>query len=344
MDIGRNTLGKAVEQDILSAEQADRLWAFLEASAANAPGFRFIHILYYLGGLMAMGAMSLFMTLGFESFGGWGLLGIAVAYALAGLVLTENFLHQRRLPIPAGITATFVVALIPLAVYGFQVAMGWWADGRVYRDYHLYVDWRWIFMELATLAAGAVMLQRYRLPFLVMPVAATLWYMSMDLTPFLFGQADATWELRKLVSLWSGVVITLLALWVDIRAKGERDFSFWLYIFGVTAFWGGLSLMRSDSELSKFLYFCVNLLLIFCGAALRRRVFAVYGGLGAVGYLGYLSWNVFKDSLVFPFALTLIGLFVIWLGVLWQRREAVIALKLRAFLPTPLRNLADRRR
>ena len=344
MDIGRNTLGQAVEQDILSAEQADRLWDFLEASASGAPGFRFTHILYYLGGLMAIGAMSLFMTLGFESFGGWGLLGIAVAYALAGLLLTENFLHKRRLPILAGITATFVVALIPLAVYGFQVAMGWWADGRVYRDYHVYVDWRWIFMELATLAAGAVMLRRYRLPFLVMPVAATLWYMSMDLTPFLFGQADATWELRKLVSLWSGVVITLIALWVDIRAKGERDFSFWLYIFGVTAFWGGLSLMRSDSELNKFLYFCVNLLLIFCGAALCRRVFTVYGGLGAAGYLGYLSWNVFKDSLVFPFVLTLIGLGVIWLGILWQRREAVIALKLRGFLPTPLRNLADRRR
>lgn len=85
--------------------------------------------------------------------------------------------------------------------------------------------------------------------------------------------------------------------------------------------------------MNKFLYFCVNLLLIFCGAALCRRVFAVYGGLGASGYLGYLSWNVFKDSLVFPFVLTLIGLGVIWLGILWQRREAVIALKLRGFLP-----------
>ncbi|MGE4441753.1 MAG: DUF2157 domain-containing protein [Desulfomicrobium sp.] len=342
MDIGRNTLRQAMEEGILSPEQADRLWDFLEASASNTPGFRFTHILYYLGGLMAMGAMSLFMTLGWESFGGWGLLGIAVAYALAGLALTEHFLRKRRLSVPAGITAAFVVALTPLAVYGFQVAMGWWADGRIYRDYHVHVDWRWIFMELATLASGAIMLLRYRLPFLVMPVAVTLWYMSMDLAPFIFGQADVTWELRKLVSLWSGVVITLIALWIDIRAKGERDFSFWLYIFGVTAFWGGLSLMRSDSELNKFLYFCVNLLLIFCGAALCRRVFAVYGGLGAAGYLGYLSWNVFKDSVVFPFVLTLIGLGVIWLGIVWQRHESVIALRLRRFLPEPLRGPAQR--
>ena len=343
MDVSRNRLRQAVEKGILDAGQAGRLWEFLEASAVDTPGFRFTHILYYLGGLMAIGAMSLFMTLGWESFGGWGLLGIAVAYALAGLLLTENFLHTRRLPIPAGIIATFVVALTPLAIYGFQEAMGWWADGRVYRDYHVYIDWRWIFMELGTLAAGVIMLWRYRLPFLIMPVAATLWYMSMDLTPFIFGQADATWELRKLVSLWSGVVITLVALWFDIRTRSEKDYAFWLYIFGVTAFWGGLSLMRSDSELNKFLYFCVNILLIFCGAALRRRVFAVFGGLGAAGYLGYLSWNVFKDSLLFPFVLTIIGLGVIWLGIIWQRHEKSISLKLQGFLPRPLRDLVARR-
>jgi hypothetical protein len=66
--------------------------------------------------------------------------------------------------------------------------------------------------------------------------------------------------------------------------------------------------------------------------------------LGAAGYLGYLSWHVFKDSLVFPFVLTLIGLGVIWLGILWQRHEAAISLRLKRFLPGPLRILADRGR
>ena len=101
--------------------------------------------------------------------------------------------------------------------------------------------------------------------------------------------------------------------------------------------------MRSDSELNKFLYFCINMLLIFCGAGLRRRVFAVFGGLGAAGYLGYLSWNVFKDSLLFPFALTFIGLGVIWMGIIWQCNENAIAQKLRGFLPQSLRDLVDRR-
>ncbi len=81
------------------------------------------------------------------------------------------------------------------------MALGFWAEGRVYRDYHTLVDWRWMLMELATLATGAALLWRYRLPFMVMPLALTFWYMSMDLTPFLFGAADQSWALRKAVSL-----------------------------------------------------------------------------------------------------------------------------------------------
>ncbi len=233
---------------------------------------------------------------------------------------------------------------MPLAVYGLQVGLGFWAEGFEYRDYHTRIDWRWLLMELATLAVGAVMLWRYRLPFLVMPVAVTLWYMSMDLAPFLAGGEDPDWELRKLVSLWFGLLMIPLAFWVDIRSRHDRDYAFWLYLFGVVAFWGGLSLMKSDSELSKLLYFAINLFLIVLGAVLSRRVFVVFGGLGCAGYLSYLAYDVFKDSLLFPFLLTLIGLGVIYLGFLWQRHEEKIGARLQSWLPEALRELLARRR
>src|SRR5574337_249482 len=207
MELNRRLLKEAVENGLLSEPQADQLWSFLSERGKDTPSFRFTHVLYYLGGLVAIGAMSLFMNLGWERFGGWGLFFIALAYAGVGLWLTEFFLNRSHLPIPAGIMATFAVVLTPLAVYGLQAALGWWAEGKIYREYHTHIDWRWMFMEFATLASGAVMLWRYRLPFLVMPIAVTLWYMSMDLTPFLFGEADATWELRKFVSLWFGLLI-----------------------------------------------------------------------------------------------------------------------------------------
>jgi spore maturation protein SpmA len=52
---------------------------------------------------------------------------------------------------------------------------------------------------------------------------------------------------------------------------------------------------------------------------------------------------VFKDSLLFPFALSLIGLAIIWLGVLWQRREAELTTRMRALLPSAVRELLEAR-
>ncbi|MDY0138056.1 MAG: DUF2157 domain-containing protein, partial [Thiomicrospira sp.] len=321
MELKRTHLNQAAEDGLISHQQADQLWFFLTERSQDTPSFRFAHILYYAGGLIAIGAMSLFMTLGWETFGGWGLFLIALAYGGAGLWLTEFLLNRSKLPIPAGISAAFVVVLTPLAVYGLQVALGWWESGLVYREYHRLIDGRWMVMELATLAVGALMLWRYRLPFLLMPIAVTLWYMSMDLTPWLFNNEDLNWDLRKAVSLWFGLLMLVVAFGVDMQTRQDKDFAYWLYLFGVLAFWGGLSMMNSDSELGKFIYLCINLLLIVVGSILSRRVFTVFGGLGAVGYVGYLAYDVFSDSALFPVVLTIIGFGVVWLGIYWQRNE-----------------------
>jgi hypothetical protein len=41
-------------------------------------------------------------------------------------------------------------------------------------------------------------------------------------------------------------------------------------------------------------------------------------------YLGHLSYKVFRDSMLFPLALSAIGLGVVGLGILWQKREEAI--------------------
>lgn len=348
MRVTRPMLDQAAAAGVIARDQAGALWDFLGRCEDEAPAFRAAHVLYYLGGMIAIGAMTLFMTLGWERFGGGGLLLIAAVYAAVALGLTSWFLARPGLGIPAGITATLAVAMVPLGVYGAQHVLGFWADGpgaTAYRDYHTRIDWRWLFMELATLAAAALALWRYRLPFLVLPLAVTLWYLSMDLTPFLFGgDASAIYSHgRKVVSLVVGALMIVLAFVVDLRADRTKDYAFWLYLFGVLAFWGGLSLMRSNSEWGKFLYCVVNLAMIAVGAALSRRVFAVFGGLGVAGYLGYLSHTVFRDSMLFPVALTAIGLGVIGAGILWQRHEAAIGERMRSWLPAGVRDLVAHR-
>jgi hypothetical protein len=302
-------------------------------------------VLYYLGGMIAIGAMSLFMTLGWNSLGGWGGFVTAVCYGVVALALSHWFLERKHLFIPAGIMATLAVVTVPLAIFAAQTALGYWGADKPYRDYHVFIDGRWIVMELGTLAIGAILLWRYRFPFMLMPIAVTLWYMSMDLVPLLVGnERGYDWETRKFVSMYFGLLTTLLAFWVDLRSRtSSHDYAFWLYLFGVLTFWGGLSMMKSGSELGRLAYFGINVLMIFVGAALGRRVFAVFGGLGVALYLGDISWRLFRDSLVFPFALSLIGIGIIWLGVLWHRREAQWSARLRRFLPAPLRELVEAR-
>jgi hypothetical protein len=157
MKITRKNLDDAVAENIITDEQAARLHDFLKGAPDVGPVFNFTNVLYYLGGLIAIGAMTLFMNLGWESFGGWGIFFISLAYAGVGLKLASGF-RRKGYAIPAGICATFVVALTPLAIYGLQQALGLWPDESVYREYHRYIKWHWIYMELATLVVGLLII------------------------------------------------------------------------------------------------------------------------------------------------------------------------------------------
>lgn len=341
MKITKSNLDKAAAEHIISAEQAEQLFIFLGKQPNTAPGFNFTHLLYYLGGLIAIGAMTLFMNLGWEAFGGWGIVAISAVYAGLGIALTNRF-QNKGLAIPAGICAAFVVALTPLAIYGLQQAFGVWPDDSVYREYHRYIKWHWIQMELGTLAVAAIVAWKYKHPFLVLPVGVTLWYMSMDVAVMLAGN-DAEFETRALISMYFGLAMVLFAFYVDIKTRKSADYAFWLYIFGVMAFWGGMTAQESVGELAKFIYFCVNILMMGVGVLLVRRVFVIFGAIGVCIYLGHLASTIFEDSWLFPMALSAIGFFIICLGVLWQKHEQAITTATRRFLPAALREMLDSR-
>jgi len=329
-------LQAAVRRGIISGVQAQQLWAQWAAPGTRpsvlpvkpGPGFSFTNTLYYLGGMVAIGAMTLFMSLGWQSFGAWGLLALSLGYLVACLKVTD-YLKTRHLPIPAGILATLAVCLVPLAVWCVQQGLGLWPPGgpERYSAYHTHINWRWLTLEFATLAAGVVMLWRYRLPFMVMPVAVTVWYMSMDVANALMQGVGFDWTFTRDVSLVFGLATCAVAVWVDVRCRRaqapewRQDYAFWLYLFGAIMFWSGLTLRDSGSEWGKLLYALINVVLVLAGAVIGRRVFTVLGALGVAGYLGYLSHRVFQDSLMFPFALTLLGLSVVALGIWWQRHE-----------------------
>lgn len=341
MHISKDILNQAVKKHIITEVQAKNLLELIQNSPKQGPIFNLTNVLYYFGGLLAIGAMTLFMNLGWELFGGWGIFYLSVCYGILGLALSHKF-DKNGFIIPAGICATFVISLTPLAIYGFQKGMGWWPDNIDYYEYHYIIHWRWIFMELGTLAAGLVLAWIYRYPFMIMPIAVTLWYLSMDLSAML-QKEYISFEHGSLVTMYFGLITALIAFWVDIRSRDTADYAYWLYLFGVMAFWSGLSAQSSDFELSKFIYFSINLVLILLGVILDRKVFVIFGALGSFYYIGHLAFKVFADSYFFPVALTIIGFMIIYIGILWQKHEANITHRIRSVLPNQLRELLQSR-
>jgi len=190
--------------------------------------------------------------------------------------------------------------------------------------------------------AGAVALRFIQFPFLTAPIAFTLWYMSMDMTPLLFGQQTFTWNQRLAVSVVFGVLMLIAAYFIDRRTR--QDYAFWMYLFGMMAFWGGLSLMEGGGPWSKFTYCLINVALIALSPLIERRVFVLFGSLGVAGYLGYLAFELFKDSLLLPLALTALGLAVIGAAILYQKNRVRLEGIIWKSVPAGLRKLSPAQR
>ena len=251
MQFSEQDLRAAVTAGALDTNALSRLLDFLatrqssvpSVAAAPAPQFDLAHLLWYAGALIVMGAMGLFSTLAFSSMGGGALTATAIVYAIAFTIAGHHLWYARNLRIPGGLLIAIAVSMAPLAVYGIQDVLGLWGQfGRpgTVHDFYVWIKGSWVFMELAAIVAAVIALRFYPFPFIVMIIAFALWFMSMDLAPWIFGRTEFTWESGARCRSGSGS-----ACW---SSPGRRppprggDFAFWLHLFGMMTFWGGLSI------------------------------------------------------------------------------------------------------
>lgn len=332
MKILNSDLNSAVQKGIINADQAAKLWNHLESLRPDQARFQGLHVLYYFGGVLILASMSWFLTTAWKD--GVSIMAISGLFTLMYVIAGNILWNKQNLKIPGGLFITAAVGLTPVFIYGFQRATGLWPQETPgdYHDFHIWIKGSWFFMEIGTIIAAIVALKFFRFTFITFPLAITLWYMSMDLTPLLFGKNDFNLDERKLVSCIFGFVVLVGSYFVD-RKYRDIDFAFWTYLYGMLAFWGGLSLMDSNSELNKFIYCLLNVGFIVAAVYLRRRVFMVFGTLGVLGYTSHLAWKVFKDSYSFPIVLALLGILIVFLGVKYQKNKDKFETCIEGYLP-----------
>ena len=346
MQIAKKDITDAVEENIISADQADALWTFLDDRSGGRVKFDLIHVAYYCGALLVIAAMTWFMTEAWDAFGGAGLFALASAYA-AGFFIVGALLWRRPdLKTPGGLLVTMAVCMVPVALFGLQMCLSLWHvdEPLSHRTLHAWLQGQWFAMELATILAGCIALIFIRFPFLTAPVAFAVWYMSMDITPILFSGEDGTtnWDDRRLVSVWFGLAMLLGAYLIDRRTKA--DFALWGYIFGLIAFWTGLTFTGATSEAARFGYFVINVGLVGLSVFLRREIFILFGAVGIAIYLGHLAHRVFEDSLLFPLTLTVLGLLLLYGGIVLKRNQARLAGFIEDNMPASLKRLRPQER
>jgi len=332
-------INRAAAEGVLSQNDADRLvqWAYdqhfngLLISEPRAPapeqrkGFNPVTVLYYFVAMLMISACAWFLGDKWDVLGTSGVCITVIVYMLIA-ASTGLWLRREAYLVGGGLLITVAVSLTPLLTYSVEKMAGLWPAQYpgAYKDFYPWIHSSWIVMELATIAAAASALKFVRFSFLTAPMAFSFWFLSMDLAALIYKQNDLDFDKRRWVSVFVGLLTMFVGFGIErvMRNRGApmtEDFAFWCYLFGLMAFWGGLTAMDSGSELKRFVYLLINLGLIGLAVKIKRTAFLVFGAIGVYVYLGHLAWEVFKDSVFFPFVLALLGLSLILATVLGQR-------------------------
>lgn len=335
MKISKEQFFKVITKLGLPKQNENDLWNALEAEVGKDSSMS--KLLYYFGAMIVISAMTWFMSLGWMSFGGGGIFLISVLYAILFALAGAKLWKKEELKIPAGLLITIAVCMTPLAIYGLEMFLKIFSSDSTpnYSSFYSVIKSSWIWMDIGTIVAGLVALKAFPFPFLTAPIFCAAWFLSMDVIPLLIG-CESSFEQKAWISLAFSVLILSFAYRIDFK-KMPR-YGFWGYLFGTFLFCTSLSLLcYGKGEAVYFLYFLISLLMMFTSVFLKRKVLLIFGAIGVFSYFGHLAYDLFENSILFSFALTLLGLAVIYAGVLYQKNSEWIEKKMLGLIPKRIR-------
>lgn len=329
VSISRSDLDWASSQGLLPAAQVSNLWRALvdrTSVARTESKFDLVNLAYYGGAAIVLIAMAIFMGLITAQYQAPALVLTSAVYGAAFIGLGTHLFFRKNLRVPGGLMFTLAVSLTPVLLFGIMSQKGF-ADLNSSNQ---------LVLEIATIAASLVALTFVRFPFLTMPLFAALWFMSMTVTGMVANHSGGFfWGNEQLVvSMIFGAAMTATSLAVDRRTT--EDFSFWGYLFGVSSFWLSYTFFDKSGDLGMLGYFGVNVALMLASVLLQRSIFLAAGALGSTGYLFWLSYDKFQNSMLFPIALSLVGLGVMTVGILYHKNKARVDAAIMSILPSGL--------
>lgn len=303
MRISKNILSSAQEKGILNRSQVEPLWDFLKTHSEETG---FLPIFYYLSGLTAICGIVSFMTMAWKFLSGISIAILSTLFAVSFWTFAYYLKNKKNYFNVSGFFATISVFAVPFIVYSLEKGLGLWveSDPGVFPLFYTFGNASWVVMDICLILAGIATIRWISFPFLVFPIGLGAWFLTVDMTLIFLAKGQDFWLLRQWVSLFFGLAMISFGYWLNGRTK--KDFSFWLYFFGLLSVNIGLFLLWGKGEGYAALFALSSIAIMLSSLLFKRKVFLVYGAINLFSYLIHLADIVFEDSLTFT--LGLIGL------------------------------------
>lgn len=337
--ITKAMLEQAAEQGLLKEEQIAPLLAFF--ADKNSPAFNTTNVFYYVGAGLTSLALALLFGLTWSRFGAIGLLSAALTGLIVlGVVLLK--LRKTRYVIPSSLLAFLITLVVPVIVYSAQVVLGFWPEPLGFRSHHHEFSQLVLIIEIVTVLAALGLLLITHYPLLLLPITVTACSLTLTVAHLILGKMF--FDMASIITIWFGLVLIITGLIVDIVTRHTKDYAFWPYLIGLICFWFILMMRLMAGEVSDFFCFVIDLLLIGFGVAVSRKMFVIAGVLGCYFYVTHLVNQFVDDRWLVVGLFAVMGLGIIWLGIVWQKHEVVINQRVQKWLPQVFRELVGNRR
>ncbi len=231
--------------------------------------------LVYIGAFVVLFATGTLLGILGEDHGNAALVGYA-ALATAVAVVLALALQQTGRPVAAGVLATLAVVFFAVLVGSLETWIGILEEEDAGSDW----DPALLLLELLTIGAALVALQRFRAPLLMLPIAVTFAIALIDV-----GAEE-----------WTAIVagLVLVAAGHAVDRAGRQPYAMWLHLVGAAVFGGGV-LALVDGDAGWILVGLLSIAYVAGAHAFGRSSYAV---LGAVGILATTTYFI-EDGLSF---------------------------------------------
>jgi hypothetical protein len=269
-----------------------------DAAAPQEPRARgvMVRVLGYLGGTFVFAGVCVFIALQWSSMNSAARVVVTLGSGLAAFVPAVIASKDKGLEKIATPLFLLAAALEPT---GMLVAFSEYGRGG---------DWRYAMLATsiamtAQFGATFASLRRSTPLFMTIFFGTLFWWTALDLF-------DAE---PKAIALVVGASLLLTAVGVD-RTEHRSITPVW-YLFGAAAFLYGLfdSVERTPLEIS---FVAAAAAFVYLSVILHSRTLLAVATLALLGYTGWFTGEHFADSVGWPVALIVFGLFMIGLSAL----------------------------